>query len=177
MNTILFRFVMFPYHSPSMCQEVVDAAVIHSRERPFSCDMSNKLPHKTGRSLLCKGWRIFTLLSFSVTYQAQITNMDALHYARVVFTSAHLNKYTICEIETFIVVILTMSSRMSYRVLLYQCTHISKKPFSSFCPVPCHYLQTWRLDTAASRSIPLHHPLHPRSKGIIDYMLPAVQQT
>jgi len=25
--------------------------------------------------------------------------MDTLHYARVVFTSAHLNKYTICELE------------------------------------------------------------------------------
>jgi len=68
--------------------------------------------------------------------------MDTLHYANVVFTSAYLNKYTICEIEMFIVVILTMSSRMLYRALLYQCTHISKKPFTSFCPVPCHYLQT-----------------------------------
>jgi len=56
--------------------------------------------------------------------------MDTLHYARVVFTSAHLNKYTICELEMFIVVILMMSSRMLYHVLLYQCIHISKKTFS-----------------------------------------------
>lgn len=93
--------------------------------------------------------------------------MDTLHYARVVFTSAHLNKYTICEIEMFIVVILTMSSTMLYRVLLYQCPHISNKPFSSFCPVPCHYLETWRLDIATSRPTPLHHPLDPRSRGTI----------
>ena len=46
-----------------------DTAVIHSRERPYSCDKSNKLPHKFGRSPLCTPSRPFRLFSsLSITY-------------------------------------------------------------------------------------------------------------